>query len=42
VSTSIPASPKTQVRTRFDDRFINMPNLFSEQSYGTPTSMMAN
>jgi len=42
VSTSIPAFRNTQVRARFDDRFVNMQNLSKDQPYGMPTSMMAN
>ena len=40
VSTSIPASPHPQVMAKLDDRFITTQNLFREQTYGMPTSMM--
>jgi len=40
VSTSIPTSPHPQVMAKLDDRFITMQNLFREQPYGMPTSMM--
>jgi len=39
-TTSIPSSPL--VRPRLDDRNINMQNVSREQSFGIPTSMMAN
>jgi hypothetical protein len=42
VSTIIPTSPNPQVRTRFDDRVVNMQNFSKNQPYGMPTSIMAN
>ena len=42
VSTNVPTSRNPQVRARFEDRVINMNNFSKDQSYGMPTSMMAN
>jgi len=42
VSTTVPTTPNPQVRTRFDDRVINMQNSSRDQAYNMPTSMMEN
>jgi len=42
MSTSVPTSPNPQVRTRFDDRVINMQNFSRDQPYGMPTSTTEN
>jgi hypothetical protein len=42
VSTSVPTSPNSQVRTRFDDRVINTQNFSRDQPYSMLTSMMTN
>jgi len=42
VSTSVPTSPNSQVRTRFDDMAINTHNSSRDQPYNMPTSMMSN
>jgi len=41
-STSIPAFPYPKVRARIDDRFTTIYNVYREQPYGKPTSMMTN
>jgi len=40
VTTSVPTSPNPQVKTRFEDRLINIENSSRDQPYGMPTSMM--
>jgi hypothetical protein len=42
MSTSVLTTPNPQVRTRFDDKVINMRNFSMDQPYDMPTSMMAN
>jgi hypothetical protein len=42
VSNSVPMYPNPQVRPRLDDRYITIQNLFREQPYGLPNSMMEN
>jgi hypothetical protein len=42
VSTSVPTSPNPQVRTRFDDRVLNMQIFSKDQPYIMPASMMEN
>ena len=41
LSTSVPSSPLPSLRLRLDDQSLSTQNLFREQLYGMPTSMMA-